>query len=217
MSTRALQGSVSEIPVLLRGEAEPINDSIQRCTGRRILLYLAVIIVGAGCFGASVGWWRHPVQSFYTAVKFPVILLLTAFGNALLNGMLAPLLGLNISFRQSLVAILMSFTIAAAILGSFSPILLFLVWNTPPLVQKTGGSNTAYHFLLLTQALAIAFAGLAANLRLLQLLQRLSGPTLGRDATMCLPWGIAIPPFLAKAQTFPKNLKIGNQRWSTGR
>jgi hypothetical protein len=174
MSAHSLAASVSEIPVLLRGQAEPINDSIQHCSGRRILLYLAVIFAGAGCFGASVGLWRAPLQSLYTALKFPTILLMTTFGNALLNGMLAPLLGLNISFRQSLVAILMSFTIAAAILGSLSPILLFLVYNTPAL-QQSGPTATAYYFLLLAQALAIAFAGVAANLRLFQLLQRLSG------------------------------------------
>lgn len=171
MSARLLQGSVNELPVLLRGQADPINDAIQHCTGKRILLYLAVIFIGAGCFGATVGFWRDPLQGLYTAIKFPMILLLIALGNALLNGMLAPLLGLNITFRQSLVAILASFTIAAAILGSFSPVLLFLVCNTP----SFGQSGTAYSVLLLTQTLAIAFAGIAANVRLFQLLQRLSG------------------------------------------
>jgi hypothetical protein len=171
MSARLLQGSVNELPVLLRGQADPINDAIQHCTGKRILLYLTVIFIGAGCFGATVGYWRDPLQVLYTAIKFPAILLLTALGNALLNGMLAPLLGLNITFRQSLVAILLSFTIAAAILGSLSPILLFLVCNTPSFAK----SGPAYNLLLLTQTVAIAFAGIAANVRLFQLLQRLGG------------------------------------------
>ena len=94
-----------EIPSLLRGEAARLNDSIQRCTPKRILLYLIVIFAGAGLFGAAVGSWRAPLQALYTALKLPLILLLTTLGNALLNGMLAPLLGLNISFRQSLLAI----------------------------------------------------------------------------------------------------------------
>jgi hypothetical protein len=174
MKTIPLEVGLGEIPVLLRGEPEPINDSLQRCTAGRVGLYITVIFLGAGCFGASVGCWRAPLQALFTALKFPLILLLTTFGNALLNGMLAPLLGLNLSFRQSLAAILMSFTIAAAILGAFSPILLFLVWNTPPLGQAEV-SQAAYSCLLLTQVLAIAFAGLAANLRLWQLLRRLSG------------------------------------------
>src|SRR6266436_4118231 len=157
-----------EIPTLLRGEPERINDSIHRCTARRILLYFAVILAGAGLFGAAVGCWRAPLQAVYTALKLPLILLLTTLGNALLNGMLAPLQGLNISFRQSLLAILMSFTIAAAILGSLSPLLFFLVWNTPPLAQRADLSVLAHSFILVMQVLMIAFAGGAANVRLLQ-------------------------------------------------
>ena len=164
----------SEVPVLLRGEPERVSEALDDCTARRLILYLAVILVGAGTFGAVVGYWRAPLQAVFTAIKFPLILLLTTLGNALLNGMLAPLLGLNLRFRQSLLAILMSFTIAAAILGSFSPILLFLVWNTPPISQESG-ALASHSLILLTQVVAIAFAGVAANLRLVQLLRRLSG------------------------------------------
>src|SRR5437588_5881907 len=151
--------NLREIPVLLRGESEPINAAIQRCTAGRIILYVVVIFIGAGLFGASVGSWRAPLQAVYTATKLPLILLLTTLGNGLLNGMLAPLLGLNISFRQSLVAILMSFTIAAVILGAFSPLLFFLVWNTPPLFHEVNGSGPAYSVILLAQVMVIAFAG----------------------------------------------------------
>jgi len=175
MSTAPANVDAQEIPSLLRGEAERINQSIQRCTPGRLLLYLAVIFAGAGTFGAAVGCWRAPLQALYTALKLPLILLLTTLGNALLNGMLAPLLGLNVSFRQSLLAILMSFTIAAAILGSFSPLLFFLVWNTPPLAERADLSGLAHSFILVMQVLMIAFAGGAANVRLLQLLRRLSG------------------------------------------
>src|SRR5206468_2572537 len=61
--------NLQEIPTLLRGEPERVNDSIQRCTAGRILLYLAVIFAGAGLFGAAVGCWRAPVQALYTALK----------------------------------------------------------------------------------------------------------------------------------------------------
>jgi hypothetical protein len=86
--------------------------------------------------------------------------------------MLAPLLGLNIPFRQSFLAIVMSFAIAAAILGSFSPLVAFLVWNAPPMSAHAIGP---YSFIMLTHVLVIAFAGLTANLRLLQLLRDLGG------------------------------------------
>ena len=70
-----------------------------------MFFYIAVIFVGAGSYGAAIGYWRDPLQAGYTAIKFPLVILLTTLGNALLNGMLAPLLGLNIGFRQSLLVI----------------------------------------------------------------------------------------------------------------
>src|SRR5712692_5116132 len=175
MGTSSVTLNRDEIPAMLRGEPALMDASMQRGTAGKVLFYVAVVFMGGGLFGAAVGCWRAPLQAVYTALKLPLILLLTALGNGLLNGMLAPLLGLNISFRQSLLAVLMSFTIAAAILGSFSPLLFFLVWNAPPMGQQAHWSEVAHSLILLVQALVIAFAGVAANLRLSQLLCRLGG------------------------------------------
>ena len=163
----------AELPGLLRGDRG--RESMERTVAWRWLLYLAVIVVGAGLFGAAVGSWRAPLQSLYTAIKLPLILLLTSLGNGLLNAMLAPLLGVNLSLRQSLLAVLMSFTIAAAILGAFSPLLYFLIWNTPPLLAGASTNASAHSLVLLCETGIIAFAGIAANARLLQLLRELSG------------------------------------------
>jgi len=163
-----------EIGVLLRGEVESLQSWSAQWDARRIALHLGVIVVGAGLYGAAVGWWRDPLQALYTATKFPLIILLTAAGNAMLNAMLAPLLGLNIPFRQSFLAILMSFAIASAILGSFAPVVAFLIWNAPPMSTDARISAGTYNFILLSFVLVIAFAGISANLRLLQLLRRLS-------------------------------------------
>jgi hypothetical protein len=138
-------------------------------------LYVAVIFAGAGAYGAAMGSWRAPQQALYTAIKFPLVILLTSLGNALLNGMLASLLGLNMGFRRCLLVIFMSFTIASAILGSFSPLMLFLVWNTPPVGAATTANSAAYGFMQLATVGIIAFAGVMANLRLIPLLRNLSG------------------------------------------
>jgi hypothetical protein len=164
-----------QIPVLLRGEPESINPWIDQWNTRRVVFYVSVTLVGAGLYGAAMGWWRAPLQGFYTAIKFPLIILLTTLGNALLNGMLAPLLGVNLRLRQSLLAILLSFTMAAAILGAFSPLMFFVVWNLPPLAPGAVISTTTYSVFQMTQVGAIAFAGVAANLRLVQLLRHRSG------------------------------------------
>ncbi len=170
----ATSASVRQIPVLLRGDTESINEWIQHWSAQRLLLYVAVIAAGAGAFGAAVGCWRGEGQTAFAAIKLPLIFLLTALGNAMLNAMLAPLLGLNLGLRQSLLAILMSFTIAAAILGAFSPVVLFMVWNAPPLVERAQ-SATTHSLILLSEVIVVAFAGIVANLRLVQVLRRLSG------------------------------------------
>ncbi|HEX4265491.1 MAG TPA: hypothetical protein VH597_14240 [Verrucomicrobiae bacterium] len=165
----------SELSVLLRGEVQALQSWSAQSDAQRLVWQIAVIVAGAGLFGAAVGWWRDPLQALYTAIKFPLIILLTAFGNAMLNAMLAPLLGLNIPFRQSFLAILMSFTIAGAILGSFAPLMAFIVWNSPPLTSNVWESAGPYGFILLTFVIVIAFAGITANLRLLQLLRQFAG------------------------------------------
>jgi hypothetical protein len=178
MSEHASTMDLREVSVLLRGEPEPINRWIRTASAPRTALYVAVIVAGTGIYGAAMGCWRQPLQGLYTAIKFPLIVLLTTLGNGLLNGMLAPLLGLNIGFRQSLQAVLMSFTVAAAILGSFSPLLYFLVWNAPPLAAHVSG---VYPMIRLTNVAVIAFAGIVGCARLGQLLGRLSdNPGVGR-------------------------------------
>ena len=164
----------NEISTLLRGELATIAGWIEQDNVRRFALHVGVITVGAGLYGAAMGWWRDPQQALFTAIKFPLIILLTTVGNALLNAMLAPLLGLNIPFRQSFSAILMSFTVACAILGAFSPVLAFMVWNAPPISPETIQGAT-YNLIKLANVAVIAFAGTTGNARLFQLLARLGG------------------------------------------
>ncbi len=164
----------SEIPPLLRGEAERIAGWTAQWQWHRLALHLSLIVVGAGAYGAAMGWWRDPQQALFVAIKFPLIILLTTLGNALLNALLAPLLGLNIPFRQSFSAVVVSFAIVAAILGAFSPLIAFMTWNAPPLVAGAG-ANPAYNFILLGHVAVIALAGVTGNVRLFQLLVKLGG------------------------------------------
>jgi hypothetical protein len=173
--------------LLLRGEPESLRAWCGRFEARRLALCLFVIVAGAGLYGAAMGSWRAPRQALFVAVKFPLIILLTALGNATLNAMLAPLLGLNINFRQSFLSVLMSFTITSAILGSFSPLGAFLVWNAPPMQLAASGRTGAYAAIMLTHVAVIAFAGVVGNLRLRQLLRELSGSA-GIAQRVLLAW-----------------------------
>ncbi len=165
---------IRQIPTLLGGQPDALKEWAARWEPSRVLGYVAMIFAGAGLYGAAMGYWRSPIQAGYNVVKFPLVILTTTLGNALINGMLAPLLGLNLGFRQALMLVLMSFTIAAAILGSFAPIVFFIVWNTPSLAGQTQVPLAAYNFVQLTQVVIIAFAGVAANVRLFRLLRSLS-------------------------------------------
>ena len=173
--------------VLLRGEPDSLADWAERRDAGRLTLCFGVIIAGAGLYGGAMGCWRAPLQALFVALKFPLILLFTAAGNGLLNAMLAPLLGVNIPFRQSFLAIIMSFTITAAILGSFSPLAAFMIWNAPPLSTEAWISDPAYNVILLTHVGIIAFAGIVGNLRLVQLLRQLSGSA-ARARRVLLAW-----------------------------
>src|SRR5437773_989320 len=82
-----------DLPVLLRGEPKALHWGIEKVHPRQLLLYLSIIVVGAGCFGAAMGCWRAPLQAASTAIKLPLAILLTTLGNALLNALLAPLFG----------------------------------------------------------------------------------------------------------------------------
>ena len=175
VSTTSSDFQIRQIPTLLGGQPDALKEWAARWETSRVLGYVAMIFAGAGLYGAAMGYWRSPIQAGYNVVKFPLVILTTTLGNALINGMLAPLLGLNLGFRQALMLVLMSFTIAAAILGSFAPIVFFIIWNAPSLARQTEISWATYNFVQLTQVVIIAFAGVAANVRLLRLLQAVSG------------------------------------------
>lgn len=174
-------------PRLLRADAAELHRSILDREKRLSWVCLLVICTGAGAYGAVMGSWRSGLQSVYTGLKLPLVFLLTSFGNGLLNGMLAPLLGLNISFRQSLLCVLVSFTTAALILGSLSPVAAFVVWNTPGLTSSTALSSPEYGLLQLTLAGFIAVAGVAANVRLFPLLRQWS-PNRAVARNVLLAW-----------------------------
>ena len=158
---------------MLRGDVEQLSVWLAAADPRSLISSALMIVVGSALYGFTIGIWRAPLQSLYTAVKFPLLIFLTCAGNGLVNGMLAQLLGSGLSFKQTTFAILMSFAIAAMILGAFSPITLFIWYNAPPL----GSTNaTAGHsVILLTHVFVIAFAGIVANRRLLNLLKKISG------------------------------------------
>jgi len=162
---------IKHFKTLLRGEVDA--RCLEKPNVRWFLGYCVAIVLGSSVYGATVGLWRAPLQSIFTAIKFPLLIFLTCIGNGAVNGMLAQVLGSGLSFRQTAFAILMSFAVASLILGGFSPITLFILYNAPPLVSEH--AIIGHSVMLLTHVFVIAFAGVVANRRLFGLLQKVSG------------------------------------------
>ena len=154
---------IERIHALLRGDASRQTHWLTASDMRAFFWNILIIVVGAGLYGFTLGIWRAPLQSVYTAIKFPLLILLTCAGNGVINGMLAQILGSGLSFKQTSLAILMSFAIAAIILAGFAPITLFVWFNAPALASPN--AVLGHSVMLLTHVFVIAFAGVMANRR----------------------------------------------------
>lgn len=160
--------SLRQILLLSRGDETGLAALLDERGSRWVITCLVVIILGCGVYGGVVGLWRGPQQALYTAIKMPLLIFLTCGANALLNGLLAQVLRTGLGFRQSALAILMSFTLAALILAALSPVALFILVNAPALASE--GQRLGHSVVLLTDVLFVAYAGIMANRRLLRLL-----------------------------------------------
>ena len=158
---------------LLAGEAVTLRTWLDERDWRWTVVCIAVIVLGGGLYGATLGLWRDGLQAAFTAIKFPLLVFLTCGANAALNGCLGQLLGGGMGFRQTTLAILMSFAVTALVLAAAAPIMLFLLWNTPPLAA--GNALGGHSITLLAHVALIAFAGVVGVRRLFQLVVLTSG------------------------------------------
>jgi hypothetical protein len=187
MSPPATSLTLRSAPELLRARPGVIAQWLGEARFKTAAYCIVFIALGAGAYGVGMGWWRSPLQACYTGLKLPLALLGTAAGNALLNGMLAPLLGLNFTFRQSQMAILLSFTITAIVLGGFSPLAAFVVWNTPSLTLVTTRVSPEYGFLQLALVVFVATAGVTGTVKLFPWLRRWTN-SLGVSLRVLFAW-----------------------------
>ncbi|HBA85791.1 MAG TPA: hypothetical protein DCZ95_17040 [Verrucomicrobia bacterium] len=158
-----MKQTISRLLALCR-KPEQEDGRLREAAWPDCMIYGLIVVLGAGIYGATIGLWRAPLQAAYVFVKFPLLLLATTGANALLNGMLAQLMGAPMSFRQSTHLILAASAVFALILASLSPATLFILWNTPPLAANN--AVLSHNFILLLHVAIIAFAGVAAHGRL---------------------------------------------------
>jgi hypothetical protein len=169
----------------LRQLIQPDAGWLDSPTSGRVAWVSLTAFTGLAVYGFSVGYWRDPLLGAYVAVKLPLLVFFTLACNGLLNGLLGLLLGTGLGFRQSLLALLSAFALAAVILGSLAPITFFLAWNAPP--PDSPGAVTAHAAYLVTHTVLIGFAGITANIHLHRLLA-VKAPTPAAATATLLAW-----------------------------
>jgi hypothetical protein len=176
--------AASELPIFmtvrdtLRTDTASLHQRLRDPSRGDWLAWLGLVIVGAGAYGLSLGWWRSPQQGVFVAVKMPLLILATWALNGMLNGLLAAVLGSGLTFRQTAWALLRSFAAFSAIAGSLAPIALFFTASLP--VAGETGSGQAYEGLLITHTAIIAVAGIVANIQLWSWLAHICGRDLAQ-------------------------------------
>ncbi len=164
--------AIRELPRLCQGNPVTLKAWLENPTSARLLACAGAIVAGCSLYGFTLGLWRAPSMGGYVAVKLPLLIFLTLLTNGLLNGMLAILLGSGLGFRQTLLAMLMSFASFSMITGALSPVTLMMVLDAPE--PGTPGGGMAYPLILLTHTAIIAFAGVTAHRRFFPVLVAVS-------------------------------------------
>ena len=143
-----------------------LADLIGSAQGGSVLNCIALIALGCGVYGFTVGLQNGWEMGAYVAIKLPLIIFITLILNGLLNGFLGLGLGSGIGFRKSIQFLLAGFAIMSVILGALSPVSFFATLNMPS--SGDGAGQFAWHGAsLLMHTCLIAVAGITAHSRLL--------------------------------------------------
>ncbi len=175
---------------LARGRSSELIPIFEQ-TQLRASLWKAIltIILGAGCYGFTVGLWRGLEMAAYVAFKTPLLLFLTLSITGFLNGLIALLFGTGIGFRQSLLCQLLAFALASTFLASLAPVTFFMALEITPSIDKSSAirSHSVY---LLTHTSIIGLGGFLAVIRLFDLIRELTPNQQASQITL-LAWLIS--------------------------
>lgn len=159
---------IHRIHKLVRNILQPQPQWVLELDARRCLGIIAVATICLALYGFTVGYWRSPLMGVYVAVKMPMLIAFTLGCNALLNGFLGMLLQSGLGFRQSLIALLWAFAVAAVLLVAIAPVTFFLAWNAPsPHAPNAALAHSSY---LLAHTCIIACVGVFSHMHLHRLL-----------------------------------------------
>ena len=154
-------------------------------TGAHTASLLLVTLTGAAIYGAALGAWHGPRLALFAAIKVPILLVGTAAITALFNWIVASFLGLNLKMRQTFAVSLVPLAIAATVVASVAPALLFFALSLPP---PTPAQQTLHNLLYLLHVAVLAGAGLAGTSALRDLMLSLCDGRASLAAKIRFSW-----------------------------
>jgi hypothetical protein len=159
---------------LLRG-ADAFLEEI--AAGRNLLRHWVRLCLGmtacAATYGAVLGFWHGPELAFYSAVKLPLVLLLTSAFTVAFAWMAAALLGLPLRFGQVVVLTFLALAVASLLLASLAPVAGFFTLCAPPPTER---ERTAHNLLYLLHTAFVGSCGLAGTMALRKAMWKLDAP-----------------------------------------
>lgn len=126
----------------------------------------------AAAYGAVLGLWHGPRLAAYSAVKLPLVLLLTSLLTIAFSWMAAAVLGLPLRFGQVSVLTFLALAAGSLLLLSLAPVAWIFTICAP---APSPGTRTAHNLLYLLHTAFVGGCGAAGTLALWKAMRRLEG------------------------------------------
>jgi len=163
----SISAFINIIPSLCRGDQRLTDQWMEKSPAVMLGFTLPLIILGCGSYGLSMGLWQGWEMASYAAIKFPMVVIATLCINAMLNAMLAMVLGSGISIRQSLQFLFTAFAICALVLGAVSPITIGMALQGPTAsadeALAIAEARSFHSATMLTHVFMISYAGIVSH------------------------------------------------------
>jgi hypothetical protein len=159
--------------------------------GRNLLRHWMRLCLGmtvcAATYGAVLGSWHGRELALYSAVKLPLVLLLTSALTVVFAWMTAVVLGLPLRFGQVAVLTFLALAVASLLLASLAPVAAFFTFSAP---VPTAQQRTTHNILYLLHTVFVGGCGLTGTVVLWKAMQKLDAP-LRTLKTVYLIWIVA--------------------------
>ncbi len=162
-----VRGGLEGIDQLLRRPVWFVQAAAQHTAADQVVrALLLAVLLGAGLFGASMGLFRPGPQILSSAIKLPLVLLLTAAISAPAYTAARWAFGASADMRQDILLFLSTLSLTSLVLAALAPVVLLGVL-----------SGFSYHATILAVVACCGAAGLVGLLAFARAASRQPGPS----------------------------------------